>query len=268
MLVSHSSPSRRDIDFPRRGKNLAQSGKGAVTAATDDKQLGIELARRLLADPQNQQLRNELAVYSQTRVIGIVRYLVLGRGYHPPGESRYAFVEDACQDVLVKVLEKIGSLDSPSNLFAWLREVSFNVLVTAYREAVGRGPMPRMPVETEIEDEDGSPTSIFEVAEGRDAAIQYLAPSLTESAVAECWTEKIHDRDVLEKALAIHANSGKRRDFESACWIKETWDYPDATSEQIAALRRRSVGDTQHILHHDNEAMILIARKMLGLQAA
>jgi DNA-directed RNA polymerase specialized sigma24 family protein len=247
---------------------VARSGKGTETAADDDKQVGIELADRFLADPQNQYLRNELAVYCQERIVGIVRYLVLARGYHPPSESKYAFVEDACQDVLVRVLEKVGSLKTPGNLFAWLREVSFNLLVTEYRDAVGRGDTPRIPVDTEMRGEDGSPTSIFEVAEGRDAAIQHLAPSLTESVDAECWTEKIHDRAMLEKALAIHAYSGKKRDFESACWIKETWDYPDATTEQIAALRGRSVGDTQHILHHDNEAMIVIARKMLGLQAA
>ncbi len=207
---------------------------GAETTAAEHKQLGIELARRFLADPQNQRLRNELAVYSQEKIKGAVRYLVVVRGYHPPGENRFAFVEDACQDVFVKVLENIESLRSPENLFAWLREVSFNVLVTAYREAVGRGPTPRMPVNTKIRGEDR-------------------------------WTEKIHDRAMLEKALAIHANSGKKRDFESACWIKETWDYPDATAEQIAELRGRSIGDTQHILHHNNEAIIPIVRKMLNL---
>jgi len=238
---------------------------GAETTAAEHKQLGIELARRFLADPQNQRLRNELAVYSQEKIKGAVRYLVVVCGYHPPGENRFAFVEDACQDVFVKVLENIESLRSPENLFAWLREVSFNVLVTAYREAVGRGPTPRMPVNTKIRGEDGGPTDIFEVAEGRDAAIQHLAPSLTERADADRWTEKIHDRAMLEKALAIHANSGKKRDFESACWIKETWDYPDATAEQIAELRGRSIGDTQHILHHNNEAIIPIVRKMLNL---
>lgn len=71
---------------------------------------------------------------------------------------------------------------------------------------------------------------------------------------------------MLEKALAIHAYSGKKRDFESACWIKETWDYPDATTEQIAASRRRSVGDTQHILQKVLEGMSHIVENRLILQ--
>jgi len=243
---------------------VAQSGKDTEIAATDDKQIGIELAHHFLADPQNQHLRNELAVYCQKKITATVRYLVVVRGFYPPGESRYAFVEDACQDVLVKVLENIGSLRSPDNLFAWLKEVSVNLILSARREVVGRGEIPRQPVDVEITSEDGSPTNIFEVAEGRDAAIQHLGSSLTESADEKRWTEKIHNRAMLEKALAIHANSGKRRDFESACWIKETWEYPDATTEQIAELRGRSVGDTQHILHHDTQAMIDIVKKMLG----
>jgi hypothetical protein len=68
--------------------------------------------------------------------------------------------------------------------------------------------------------------------------------------------------------LAVHANSGKGHDFESALWIKETWDYPHATAEQIARLRNRSVGDTQHILHDDNEAIIPIAKYLVDSGAA
>src|SRR5438034_2535834 len=182
--------------------NVGKSAKQA--AATDDKQLGIELARRFLADPENQQLREEFVVYCQQKIVVIVRYLVMVRGYHPPDENSYAFVEDACQDVLVKILEKTGSLRLPENLFAWLREISFNVLVDAHRDAVGRAPEPRKKVDSEIKDEDGSSMSIFEVPEGRDAAMVHLAPSLTENTDAERWTEKIHNRAVLEKALAVH----------------------------------------------------------------
>jgi len=228
---------------------------------------GTELARRYLRDSSTETLE-ELVNYCQERIRAIVRYLVIGRGYFLPGEDANEYIKDACQDVTVKVLENIGSLKEPEHLSWWLKEISFHVIVDAYRRAVGRGPEKRTGVGSETRDDDGEPTSIFETQYVRDAAALHLGRSLTESAEADHWTERIHNRAVLEKALAIHATSGKERDFESSLWVKETWDYPELTAEQIAKLRNRSVGDTHHILHHDNKVMMPIVRYLVDPVAA
>lgn len=246
---------------------MASSTQGVKpTAAEAHKKRGLELARRHLANPQNKELRDEVIIYCQKTIEAIVRYLVIDRGYFPPWEDKYEYVHDACQDVVVKVLQNVQSLRSPANLFAWLREIALNVIVDAYRRAVGRGDEKRHWIGTEIElseEEEDEVVSILDTKAGLDAATRHLGRSLTEDADAEHWTEKISNRMLLERALAVHVDSGKERDFESSVWIKETWEYPHLGAKQIAAGRNRSVGDTYHILHHDNEAVSAIAKYLL-----
>ncbi len=78
--------------------------------------------------------------------------------------------------------------------------------------------------------------------------LKYEAPTRRIMADAESWMAAIENRDLLNKAAAIHSR-GTKRDFQSACWLKVTWDYPTVPLEAIAAHRKTTVDDVYHLLH-------------------
>jgi hypothetical protein len=229
-----------------------------------DIERGIELVRKLLAATDDQtktKLTSEIAECCQRPIKNIVRGFVLGRGFGPPGQDRQALVDDITSEVILKLLRYIDTLKEPERLAAWLRRTSMLTIIDAYNEA----PEPPQPIEETSNEEckDGGRLEDNENLEVREAALENLGTSLKNMADPRSWTEAIQNRDLLDKAAAIHSK-GTKRDFQSACWLKVTWDYPTVPLEKIAAHRKTTVDDVYHLLQHDNKKLIPIVKELLG----
>jgi DNA-directed RNA polymerase specialized sigma24 family protein len=228
---------------------------------------GIELARRYLSSRAKILYEQELAEYCLTQINAIVRRLVIVRGFGRPGEDSQALVEDIVGDVALKIVESLHTLKDPEQLLPWLKKVCMYALIDKFKKDMGRGPEKRQRKSIDMVNEEGERTSVVDKDAGREAAERYLGNSLTYMADATKWTKAIENRELLEKALTIHSRGGSR-DFQSACWLKVSWDYPHISVEQMAAHRKTTPDDVYHLLSHDNGKLIPIVKKLLNGEAA
>jgi DNA-directed RNA polymerase specialized sigma24 family protein len=221
---------------------------------------GIELARRLLAvtDAETkEELKRDITYCCIRPIRNIVRRLVFARGFGPPGQDRLALVDDITTDVVVKVYRYIDTLKQPEQLSDWLRRTSMLTIIDAYKLE----PEPAESLD-KINDE-GQEISRLDEGKDRIAALRNVGESLRIMADGKSWFMAIENRELLDKAAAIHSR-GTKRDFQSACWLKVTWDYPTVPLEKIAAHRKTTVDDVYHLLRHDNKKLIPIVKELLG----
>jgi DNA-directed RNA polymerase specialized sigma24 family protein len=228
---------------------------------------GIELARRYLSSKVKLLHEQELAEYCLKQVNAIVSYLVTVRGFGPPGEEPKALIDDIVGDVSVKIVQSLHTLKDPKQLLPWLKKICMNALIDRFKRDVGTGPDKRQKDPIYTVNEKGERTSVLDEPAGREAAERYLGNSLTHMGDATKWTTAIENRQLLERALTIHSR-GSNRDFQSACWLRVSWDHPHISVEQMAAQRRTTPDDVYHLLRHDNGKLIPIVKKLLTGEAA
>ncbi len=139
----------------------------------------IKLAREFLAANSAEtksKLKSEIVECCHEPVKNIVRGLVFVRGFGPPRQDPQAVVDEITNDVIVKVLLSLDTLQHPEYLMAWLRRISMLTIIDTWDEETGGGTILIDPVEKL--DEEGEEVNRLDEGNAREAALENVGDSL------------------------------------------------------------------------------------------
>lgn len=221
----------------------------------------VDLLTRFQSEPDNHELEEALDGACLVEIRKIIEAYVYAKRF--PN----ILVDEAMDSVQHNFTSKLRKVKSPGALKAWLITISRRAVIGAFRdEIIGRGKDKRVTEPLEMPDLAGKSVEILNLKTTREAAERHQ--SMMGSAAYADFAENVETRQLLCKLLEIHAQSGKKRDRDSAFWLQTM--LVDGISkgepiDEIARVRGTTRDDVLHLLKHDSRALHNIYRKLCGL---